>query len=296
MNNFKKYLPSKKFVATIISILILLGVFFLIKGAISLLQNRKSVDSKGNVVPVTVGTIIQKDSNNNGIADWEEYLWGLNPNKNGEANKQLILAKKKELQQNSLIPAEDDSKTITQNDMLSRQFFATIMSLQQTGNLNDEAVSSISESIGQEIKTIPIPDVYTKEMLTIKKDSTEANVAYFNAFSDLVNKYENRDIGSELTIVSQGIVNNDPQALYAAKTVATAYRDFSKDLIKIPVPSSAASTHLNLANNYEKTAQSIEGLTQVLTDPIIGMRSILNYKKYSDALVSEIEKLSEILQ
>ena len=296
MNNFKKYLPSKKFVTTIIAIIILIGVFFLIKGAISLLKNRKSVDSKGNVVPMTVGTIIQKDSNNNGIADWEEYLWGLDPNKNGEANKQLIIAKKKELQQNNPTQPEDDAKTITQNDMLSRQFFATIMSLQQTGNLDDQAMASISESIGQEIKTTPILDVYTNNMLIIKKDSSTANAAYFNAFSNLVNKYENKDIGSELTIISQGIVNQDPQALYAAKTVATAYRDFSKDLIKIPVPSSAASTHLSLANNYEKTAQSIEGLTQVLTDPIIGMRSMLNYKKYSDALVTDIEKLSEILQ
>jgi len=296
MNNLKKYLPSKKFASALLVIVVLIGLFLTIKGAISLLKNRKNTDSKGELIPMTVGTIIQKDGNNNGIADWEEYLWGLDPNKNGPENKEFILAKKKTLEQNGTISATDDSKAITQNDLLSRQFFATIMSLQQTGNLDDASMASISDSIGQEIKTQPISDVYTNNMLTIRQDSQETNAAYFNAFSALVDKYANQDIGSELTIISQGIVNNDPQALYAARTVASAYRNFGKDLIKIPVPSSVASTNLSLANNYEKTAQSIEGLTQVLSDPIIGMRSILNYKKYSDALVSDIEKLPGVLQ
>jgi hypothetical protein len=297
MNNFKKYLPSKKFVSIILIIIVFIVLFFTIKGVISLFKNKfGNANSKGAPVPMTVGTIIQKDGNNNGVADWEESLWGLDPNKNGPENKEFIVAKKKSMEQNGLISTTDDSQSITQHDLLSRQFFATIMSLQQTGSLDDASISSISDSIGQEIKTTPIPDIYTNDMITIKKDSPEANTSYFNAFSALVDQYANQDIGSELTIVSQGIVNNDPQALYAAKTVASAYRAFGKDLIKIPVPSSAANTHLSLANNYEKTAQSIEGLTQVLTDPIVAMKSLLNYKKYSDALVSDIEKLSGILQ
>ena len=296
MDNFKKYLPSKKFIATIISILILIGVFFLIKGAISLLKNRKSFDKRGEPITMTVGTIIQKDGNNNGIADWEEYLWGLDPNKNGAENKEFILAKKKLIEQNEPIENNDDSQTITQNDLLTRQFFATIMALQQNGSLDEEALASISESIGQEVSTAPIPDTYTINMLVQKSDSTEANIAYFKAFNALVDKYKNEDIGSELTIVAQGIVNNDPQALYSVKSIATAYSSFAKDLVKIPTPKSISNTIVSMANNYEKTSKSIDGLTFVISDPIIGMRSILNYKKYSDGLVSDIEKLSEILQ
>jgi len=296
MNNIQKYLPSKKFVSIVLIIVIFIALFFAVKGIISLISNRKgSLDNK-NQVGMTVETLTQKDSNDNGIADWEEQtIWGLNPTKNGAENKEFILAKKKSMEQSGAI-ISDDSKTITQNDMLSRQFFATIMSLQQTGSLDDTAISSISESIGQEIKTLPIPDTYNREMLSIRQDSKEAHTAYFNAFSVLVDKYANQDIGGELTIISQGIVNQDPQALYAARTIASAYRSFGKDLIKIPVPSSAALAHLDLANSYEKTAQSIEGLTQVLSDPIIGMRSILNYKKYTDTLVSDLEKIKEILQ
>lgn len=296
MNNFKKYLPSRKFIAIFLIIIVFVTLFFTVKGTISLFKNKGSTKINGEPIQVTVGDIIQKDSNNNGIADWEEYLWGLDPNKNGPENKDFILSKKKALTQSGNISTPDDSKLITDNEMLSREFFATIISLQQTGSLNEESIKSVSDAIGQKIEALPITDTYKSTDLTIKKDSAEANTAYFNAYNNLATKYADENIGSELTIISQGLGSNDPQALYAARTISSAYISFSSEFIKIPVPSSIASIHLNLANNYNKTGQSIGGLTQILSDPILGMRSIISYKRYSDAMVSDIEKLSEILQ
>ncbi len=295
MDNFKKYLPSKKFTTIVLFFALIIGLFFGIKEIISFFKDRKA-NKDGKVVEMTVGGIIQKDSNDNGIADWEEYLWGLNPNKNGEENKAFILEKKKSLVQSNAISSPDDSNPITENEMLSREFFATIISLQQTGNLNEESIKSISESIGQTVEAKPIDDIYSLDNVILVKDSEIANKKYYDSFVSLATKYENSDIGSELTLISQGIGNNDPQALYAAKTVASAYRSFGQELLKIPTPGVIANVHLSLTNNYEKTAQSIEGLTQILTDPIIGMRAIINYKQYTDALVSDIEKISEVLQ
>lgn len=294
MNDYKQYLPSRKFIATLLFIIAVIAVFFTIKGVISFIKSGRV--NKNTPTTVVVGDIIQKDSNDNGIPDWEEYLWGLNPDKDGKKNKEFILAKKKSLEESGVITASDDSQSISENEILSRQFFATITSLQQTGNISPESLQSISSAIGQKIEVNQIPNVYSKNDLIISSDSAKANEAYFMAFDQLVTKYENADIGRELTLVSQGIGNNDPQALDAAASVASAYRSFGMDLTKIPVPNSAYSIHLDLANNYEKTAQSIEGLTKTLTDPIIGMRAILSYKQYSDALVSDIEKLGEILQ
>ncbi|MCX6754123.1 MAG: hypothetical protein NTV03_03665 [Candidatus Nomurabacteria bacterium] len=90
--------------------------------------------------------------------------------------------------------------------------------------------------------------------------------------------------------------NKDPQALYAAKTVAIAYQNFGKEFIKVPVPKTLASLQLSATNNYEKTGQTIHDLTTMLNDPLRGMKAILNYKKYSDALGADLEKISEFLQ
>jgi len=60
-------------------------------------------------------------------------------------------------------------------------------------------------------------------------------LSYLEKFSKLLDKYANADMGSELMIVAQGISNNDPQALKAVGTIATAYRSFGEELTKIPV-------------------------------------------------------------
>ncbi len=297
MNNLKKYLPSKKFIAVILIIVIFIALFFGIKEIVSFFKNKKANKGEGEQITMTVGGLIQKDSNENGIADWEEYLWGLDPKKNGDKNREFITNKKKSLEQSGLISIGDDSKQISDNELLSREFFATIISLQQTGEINQESIDSVAQAVGQRVEATPIPDIYTKiDMNIVQNESLDTKDKYYNDLSNLITKYENADIGSELVIIAQGLSSQDPQALYAAKTIAVAYRSFGSELIGIPVPGSLVSTHLALANNYEKTAQSIEGLVKMLNDPILGMSSVLNYKKYTDAIALDLEKLSNILQ
>lgn len=297
MNNYKKYLPSKKFVYIILVIVVFIVLFVTIKEVISLIR-RNSSAKNGPGQLSTVGTpisISQKDSNNNGIADYEEYFYGLDPTKNGPSNKEYITTKRQTLiDSGAIIP--DDSKAITDNERLSQEFLATIVSLQQTGSLDQNSMNSVSEAIGKNIEATPIPDIYTSSMLTVENDSTIANNAYIDALTSLITKYQGADIGSELTFIIQGLENKDPQALYAASTVADAYQSFGKELIKIPVPKSLAPTVLSAANNYEKIGESIKGLSQMLSDPLIGMKALINYKNYSDVLASDLEKLSGVLQ
>ena len=290
----KKYLPSKIFIIRVVLISTIVIIVFGVSKIYTYFKNRPT-----NKTPIKITTVadrIQKDSNNNGIPDFEEYLWGLDPTKNGPENKEFILAKKKDLIQSGDMTPVDSSKPPTDNDILSQQFFAAIVSLQQTGDLNQESMDSITQAVGKNVEAIPIPDFYTNSALTIQNDSTVANANYRKALSKLVAKYANSDIGSELTIIIQGLNNKDPQALYAATTIADEYQSFGKELIKIPVPKSLSMTVLGAANNYEKTGQTIKDLAKILSDPIVGMKALINYKRYNDALASDLEKISETLQ
>lgn len=294
MSEYKKYLPSRKFIIVILTLIILIVLFFSIRLIVHYFKNKK-IETNAPT-PVTIGTLIQKDSNSNGITDVEEYLWGLDPKKNGEENKAFITAKKKTLERSGIISTSDESKLITDNEMLSQQFFAALIALQQTGELNEESLRTMSESLGKNIEPTPIPDIYTKSMMTIQEDSLATKTSYVNNFSNLVDKYKDSDIGSELTFIIQGLSDKDPQALYAAKTVGMAYQSFGSDLIQIPVPVSFSSLHLSIANNYEKTGQAVNNLSKILSDPLLGMKSIISYKQYSDKLASDLEKIYGLLQ
>ena len=285
----KDFLPSKKFTKRLVVIASIITIFFSARYIIFYFLEKARPTGP---VTLVAKEVVQKDGNDNGIADWEEYLWGLDPNKDGEKNREFIMNKKKNL----AISSESSgiaSLGITENDQLARDFFSIIMSLSQTGEIDEETMNSISELVGQKVEDVQINDIYTQNMLVVKNDSSSSDELYYNSFKAIVDKYAEADIGSELVIISQGLANGDLQALSTAKVIAESYKSFGKDIISIPVPNRLALNNLDLANNYEKIGQSIEGLTMMLADPMVGMRALLTYKKYSEKLASNYQYMQD---
>lgn len=280
----KDYLPSEQFIARVIIIVATMVIIFGLYELTIFIKNKIGVGN-GNIL---VRDLVVKDSNTNGIPDWEETLWGLDPNQNGPSNKVFIDEKKKTLRENGAV---SNDINLTENDKIARELFVLITTLQQTGNLNADTENKISEAIGQKVIATPIPDVYVKGMLSIVPTNPTSIKKYYDSFKKLGLKYSNKDIGLELTFISQAVEHNDQQALYAALTVAKAYRSFGQELMKIPVPTSLANTQLDLANNYEKTAKTIEEMQNLLVDQLTGMRAVVNYKKYNDALILNLENM-----
>jgi len=289
----KKYLPSKQFQARVLILLILVGLFLGITELTHFIKKKIAV-KKGAEDTLIVKDLVLQDSNVNGIPDWEESLWGLDPYENGPENKAFILAKRESLAKDTSVPVlTDEGINSKENEALSKEFFAVIMSLQQTGNLNEDTMNAVSKAVGQKIVAEPIADIYTKEMLTIKDDEDFGNLDYFSKYINLNVEYAKKNMGDELFFIETAINNNDKTALKLVVNIANTYRDYSKDLMNIAVPSDLASTHLSLANNYEKVAQSIYSLTKLFDEPIEGMKGIVNYNKYSEALVLDIGSLSD---
>lgn len=288
-----KYLPSKQFVARIIIIAIIALIGFGIYGISKYFKNHPT---KKALTPLVIKDIVEKDSNVNGIPDWEESLWGLDPMKDGPSNKEFIEAKRATLAaQNGSATSGDANTPISGNDALSREFFAVIMSLQQTGNLDENSLQAVSDAIGKKIVVEPIADTYKKNMVTVEDNDDKSLNEYSDSLRKIFIKYKDKNIGDELSFIATALKDNDEGALRAVGTIASAYRSFGKELVKIPVPSDMLSAHLNLANDYENVALSIESLTKLLSEPISGMKGIVNYKKYSEELVTDIESLSDNL-
>lgn len=285
----KEYLPSKKFIATVSIIVI---VFLIVFGVSKLAVFFKNKLGDKAPTKLLVKDLVQQDTNNNGIPDWEESLWGLNPNENGPSNKEFILAERAKLAKNQ--PAQEGTPEAVENTELAKEFFAVLMSLQQSGNLDDGSIKSISEALGQKIVAAPINPIYTRDMLDKQAPTEAATEAYLKNVGKLMQQYQDKDMGNELNYISQGLMRNDPQATALAGNIAKSYRSLGQELMKIPVPTSVIDHHLAMANDYERVAQSIDGLTQILTNPIIGMKAVINYNKYTDALVADIENLTDI--
>ncbi len=288
----ENYLPSKQFIKRVLSIIALLIIAVCVYKIAIFFKNKLHKDNSPVVIEPGV---IQKDSNNNGIPDWEESLWGLDPKGNGDSNKEFIMIKRETLAKENGADSKSN-EPLSENETLSREFFAIVMSLQESGNLDENSMQSIAETIGQKIVAVPLPNKYTKDMVSTIKANPANTDAYSTKVANLIKKYEQEDLGKELTFISVGLSTNDPQAFAEADKVADLYDSFSKELIKIQVPNTLSDIHLSLANNYENVSQSIKDMSQMLVEPLLGMKALINYKKYTDAIVNNVTALSNAIQ
>lgn len=283
----KKYLPSEKFIIRIVIIIIgitfVLGIYELSR----FLINKIKKEGRQSIKSLLISDQIEKDSNNNGIPDWEESLWGLDPKKNGRENREIILDKK-----SALSPSQKNI-SVSDNEMLAREFFAVISSLTEEGNIDNVTLEEINSGVSKTIEPPILPDVFTRDMVNIVED-TPANIdIYLEKLISITKKYEESDdVGKELVFISQGILNQSEEAMYAAKLVSNSYQLLGIDILNIPTPTSIVNISLEIANICYKQSISINGMSQTIEDPIIGMQSLLNYKKYHDMLLKNIKNIS----
>ncbi|MEK7585653.1 MAG: hypothetical protein AAB477_00225 [Patescibacteria group bacterium] len=285
----KEYLPSKKFIVSVATIVIGVSLIFGIYKLVIFIKNK--VGKGKSPTALIVKDLVEKDANENGIPDWEESLWGLDPTKSGSENKEFILAKRATIAK-AHPELVDNTKPVSENEALSRDFFSIIMSLQQGNALDQTSIQAVSEAIGKDIEAEPIADIYTRKTVKVVESNPNTISDYYGAFINLVIEYSDKNIGDELTFINQGLQNNDPKAIKEINSISKAYKAFGAEFIKVPVPNTLVNTHISLANNYEKVGQIVANMTDLLGNPLNGIKSFINYKKYSDALTDDVDKLT----
>ncbi|OGI87272.1 hypothetical protein A2995_01180 [Candidatus Nomurabacteria bacterium RIFCSPLOWO2_01_FULL_33_24] len=295
-----KYLPSKKFIV-ILSILIVLSLFFLIisyqsAGKVNFKKKNPSKEMlaiQGRPLPIN---ITQIDTDGDGIKDWEESLWGTNPkNKDsdgdGISDNEEVEIKRKGLEIN--LNEEGEIENLNETEIFSREFFATVVALSESGNLNEITINELANTFGESIIKQEIPDTFYSSDLKLIGAGPLGAKTYYNQIKTITDKYNSEGIGSELEIVSQALSSQNVLVLEKLKDISLAYKSFAQDASKISIPSDLLNTHLSLINNYQKISQSINGMGSLLDNPIIGLSNLRQYKQYYRELEKVVLELEE---
>ncbi len=300
---YKKYLPSKKFtiilgIGLVLAVIIFVIFFMSSSGEnFSITGNKKSLIKAENQ---TVTDLIKNDSDEDGIADWEEALWGTDKNKkitfNDTPDATYIENKKKELKvdQNTSI----DEHNLTETEKFAREFFASYAAMKSSGQIDNNTINNFSDTLGQKIVNPELLDRYKETDVKINSDdSSAAKQKYYENVQKLFISYQSEGIGNELDIISNTLAyqassgNTNSSQYSKLLTIGNAYQNFSKEIIKISVPQSFIGYHLQIANDSNNTGISVINMAKIADDPIIGLSGLAQYQKYSDDLVKSVSDL-----
>jgi hypothetical protein len=302
---YSRYLPSNKFLI-IVGIVLIVGIaiyaiFFMASSGQSFATTGDKNNIPLKVENQTITELVQKDSDGDGVPDWEESLWGTDPNKkmtfDNMPDATYIENKKKDLKIEDTSQASDQN--LTETDKFAREFFASYTAMKASGQVNKDDIDSFSNSLGQNIVDPNLIDRYKDTDLKINdNDNSDTQQQYYSDIKNLFKSYQVEGLGNELNIINKGLTSNSTDSTDYAQLskIATAYQDFAQKAMQLSVPDSLSQYNLDIANSANNTGVSVLNMEKIVDDPIIGLSGLSQYQKYSDALVKAVGDLETALQ
>lgn len=240
----------------------------------------------------TVGEFVAQDTNGNGIADWEEKLWGLDPTvlyTNGVSNKQIIDQKKQALGVTNGTSTQPENET----DSLARELLTITAALGQSGEITKEDLAAVGAQLAHSVELTNITTHYSLKDLQTVPTTTASLTAYFSALQTLNGKYSGNV--AEIDIVITALETGDTSRLPELSTTKTLYERYAKELVALPTPIGVEGVHLEMANSIYSMAASLGLMAELSDNGVNALAGVALYKISDERLTAAVANLQEYL-
>ncbi len=242
--------------------------------------------------------LVNKDTDGDGVLDWEESLWGTDPKKkdtNGDGIPDNIEIERLKKASGQITPAGNEN--LTKTDQFSQELFATITALNQTGAMDQATVDKLTDSLASSIQNAPPKKVFSLSDLTISaNDTAKAIENYGHALSDIQAKYP---IHNNVQGILQKFIvddnNVDISVLSQLDPIIDQTNKIIAAMVKMSVPKSISAPHLDMVNALERLVENTSDMKLYGTDPVLSMTAISQYDENTAALNSAISNLSNAI-
>jgi hypothetical protein len=241
-------------------VLTILIAILIVGGAFLVAEYRnKQAELVYNNISVSTSTI---QNYIEGSDDWKEIL--LASDKSGTSTVKDITKEQKE--------------SLTQTDIVARDFFSKFMVLRQTGTDQDKL--SQADLVNQTVGKIMLVQskVYTvKDGIVVKEDSSADSIRQYGNEIGYIFKKNITNSRNEAEIAKDSLQKEDPEILKEIDPIILSYKNILDELIKISTPSSILNSHLNLINSMSSAIFIAESLRKSNIDPISGIQAVSLY-------------------
>jgi hypothetical protein len=253
---------------------------------------------------ITVGDLVNKDTDGDGVPDWEETLYGLDPTKRETTPgipDSTAIAKMKVVQGNEQglpsLNGATGTQNLTQTDKFSRELFSTVAALNQNGNVDQATVDQIGNSLADNIKNSPQRKIYTLADIKVTQDNSLKAVKNYNdTLNNIYKKYPSK--GNVMDIMQRFIVdtnNVDSSVLTELDPIITQMQNIVSEIVKINTPSDLTQAHLGFINAIERLLENLNDIKLYDSDVIVALGGISQYETNSTLFLSSLKSLQDVI-
>ncbi|OGD69584.1 hypothetical protein A3I18_02095 [Candidatus Campbellbacteria bacterium RIFCSPLOWO2_02_FULL_35_11] len=302
----KTWLPSRKLVLSFGALaIVLVGGFLLSKdkpfGEITFLTENKK---ENLLVSKEVKGYSEKDTDGDGLMDWEEALWKTDINKvdtdgDGTSDNDEVLARRDPAISGpgDILPEKTEQTTeeLTQTDILARNFFMGYLGLKQAGTLEQKQETFLNNLVENSFAEINnFQNQYSKDNLNIiNKDDKVTLKNYGDELISVLGVFKTLE-NDAILLVNYG-EKGDKDSLDEINNNIETYESIKKDLLEMSVPKGVALYHAGLINGVDMLETSVKGFSAINTDPVLSLASSENYFKSFDVISDYSLKIGKYL-
>lgn len=293
-------LPSKK-------ILGLAGVLIAILVVIFVIDSISQKNNPRNALVAQLSAEQKIDSDNDGLQDWEEHLWGTDPydpdtdgdgTRDGDEvtnNRHPRVAVDDEI--------FDDYKTFIYESSGAEKIPAT-----NSEELYDKVIPNIilaadktisgEELTEADLDALIAPIVeemdrdanyYTRDDIqVIENASQKEKEKYGGKLFQITAKFSEQELSlpDVLENVSIALENKDGSVLKELDTNIALYKSFTEEIANLRVPREYLYSHLALANSYMGISIAVRQIQKITDEPLVGLVGLDQYDKHQSTAVN----------
>jgi Bacterial TSP3 repeat len=292
-------------VSALLSVLIVAGSFILAKDI------KVPPLAQASAETALLQAIAAKDSDGDGLPDWEELLYGTDPHATDTFH--LGMSDSEAVAKGLIVPkaiADVSVATSTQaagtginyaaaglaaptegslTDSFAKDFFTLYAQKKQANGGAELTDADISDIQNQALNSLalsvtPAADFKSASDLTVSGAGADAMKSFAAQAEAVLNKNTSEATSSELFYLQRAVQNDDAAALAHILSIARAYRDSAAGLAALPVPRELAAHDLALINAMMRMSGIVTDFARVNTDPMAAMLALQQYVPTAQSL------------
>ncbi len=244
----------------------------------------------------------EKDTDGDGVKDWEEELWGLSavtPDTDGDGVGDADEVKQDrelfgELPGDIFAQATENPDDITPIGLAGRVLISQFLTSKQSGVPYTE--SDVANAANLTVAAHPPERSYTTYTLSDITVSGAANAeslrAYGNAIGDALTNKSGTPAKHELSVLLSLSQSEDTEQFTKdMQEVLGRYDITINGFLGVTVPSDVAPLHLATINAMERVKTDLADMAALDTSPLISLSALGSYSDDAAAMAQQFEKL-----
>lgn len=254
--------------------------------------------------------INERDTDGDGVKDWEEALWGLSavaPDTDGDGvgDAQEVREEQLQLREQRLgllseaagLSGTPSYEGLSETEKISRGVLEQVVAFRSAGvSLDDATTNDIAGVLGSilQVPPAPVAEVSAADLDAVPESSVTLT-AYARALAAILGG-ESTTQTNELLVLARFGETGDVATLDALVDVIDTYEEIVDDLSAIPVPTTLLDEHVALINSFANTKQSIALLAELGSDPVKAIQGLQIYTSRSQSVAVAFNAIRSYLR